>query len=204
VELMQKVADASTNGPLAQDAKRFLTFVAATEDPSKSVAMAGEAQNAVKQDPRFLPGLMILAVADESQGKPSDAAQKYNQILSQYPLFAPAMRNLGLLYFGPMKDDAKAYDLLTKSREIWPKDPRIAKALGVLTYRKGNYSRAAQLLKESTQSNSNDPDALYYLGMAQYQLKSKPESKATLQQALGLGLRAELATDAKRVLSELK
>ena len=204
VERMQNLADSGTNGSLGQDAKRFLAYVAATDDPSKAVAMAGEAQNAVRQDPHFLPGLMILAVADDSEGKHSEALVQYNQILSQFPQFAPAMRNVGLLYFGPLKDPERAYDLLTKSREVFPKDPRIAKALGILTYRKGNYSRAAQLLKESTQSSNTDPEALYYLGMAQYQLKSKPESKASLQQALDLGLRAELASDAKRVLGELK
>jgi TolA-binding protein len=76
--------------------------------------------------------------------------------------------------------------------------------LGVLTYRKGNYPRASELLKESAASRKADAEVLYYLGMAQYKLKSKAESKASLQQAVSLNLQAKLAEDAKRVLAELK
>lgn len=140
----------------------------------------------------------------EAQGNFPAAVESYNQVLSRFPSFSPATRNLGLLYFAHLKDEQKAYDLVAKAREFFPEDPEVSKALGILTYRKGNYSRAAQLLKESSQSRKRDAELLYYLGMAQYQLKSKPESKATLQQALSFDLPAKLADDAKRVLAELK
>ena len=45
---------------------------------------------------------------------------------------------------------------------------------------------------------------MYYLGMAQYQLKDRTQSKANLQKALDLKLSGAPAVEAKRVLTELK
>ena len=59
-------------------------------------------------------------------------------------------------------------------------------------------------LKESAEKITNDPELYYYLGMAQYQLKQKPESKDALQQALKLNLQAKLADDARKTLLQLK
>src|SRR5262249_2487843 len=130
--------------------------------------------------------------------------QIYNQILSQFPMFMPATRNLGLVYYDRLPDDQKSYDLLTKAREAFPQDPEVSKDLGVLTYRKGDYSRAVRLLTESNQTLKEDAELLYYLGKAQYQLKLKSESKASLQKALDFNLAPKHAEDAKRVLLELK
>jgi hypothetical protein len=44
----------------------------------------------------------------------------------------------------------------------------------------------------------------YYLGMDQYRLKQQTESKRSLQRALDLSLPGELASEARRVLAELK
>jgi uncharacterized protein HemY len=93
---------------------------------------------------------------------------------------------------------------LTKAWESFRQDTDVAKALGVLTYKKGNYTRAAELLKASAQTRKQDAELLYYLGMAQYQLKSQSESKASLQEALRFNLSPKLAEDAKRVLSSIK
>jgi uncharacterized protein HemY len=73
-----------------------------------------------------------------------------------------------------------------------------------MAYRHANYSAAAQYLKQSLQTRKDDGELLYYLGMAQYQLKAKAESKAALQHALALNLDPKLASEAKRVLAELK
>jgi tetratricopeptide (TPR) repeat protein len=202
--LMQKVASGDASSSKAEDAKRFLTTVAAAEDPTRAAAFASDAQKMLAADPAYVPALMVSASVQEAQGSYQKALDTYNQILSRFPLFTPATRNLGLLYFAHLNEDQKAYDLTLKAREAFPQDPDVAKALGVLTYRKGNYSRAAQLLKESAQSRKGDAELLYYLGMAQYQLKAKPESKAALQQALSFDLPSKLAEDAKRVLAELK
>jgi uncharacterized protein HemY len=46
----------------------------------------------------------------------------------------------------------------------------------------------------------DDPELLFYLGEAQYQLKQLNECKGTLERALTLNLAPTLADEAKRVL----
>jgi len=45
---------------------------------------------------------------------------------------------------------------------------------------------------------------MYYLGMAQYHLKNRAESKTSLQRALDLNLTGTQAVEARRILAELK
>lgn len=91
-----------------------------------------------------------------------------------------------------------------KARAAFVGDPEVAKALGMIVYRQGNYSQAADLLQESARQISQDPELQYYLGMAQYRLKHSAESKAALQRALDLNLSGSEAADAKRIIAELK
>ncbi len=202
--LMEKAASAGSSFPKFEEAKRFVTAVKASSDVAAAKAFAPEAQKILTTDPNYVPALFIWAMAQEGQGGYQPAAETYTKALAKYPLFTPATRNLGLLVFAHLNDDAKAYDLLSKSRESYPDDSDVAKALGILTYRKGNYSRAAQLLQQSGLGSKGDPETLYFLGMAQYQLKARSESKATLQKALASNLSPKLAEDAKRILAELK
>jgi tetratricopeptide (TPR) repeat protein len=202
--LMQNVANLGTSFAKAEDAKRFLEAVAASLNPAEAAKFSGEAQKILGSDPNYLPALMVSAISQEGQGNYKAAGDFYNKILARYSLFVPAVRNLGLLCLTHINDDQRAYDLLSKSRESFPQDPDVSKGLGILTFRKGNYSRAAQLLQESTGVGKTDPETLYYLGMAQYQLKAKSESKANLQKALASNLTPKLAEDARRVLTEMK
>jgi hypothetical protein len=74
-----------------------------------------------------------------------------------------------------------------------------------------DYRNAARLLDESVRKGTEDAQALYYLGMAHYQLskdqkehlKEKNETKLALQRALDLNVQTKLAEDARRVLAEL-
>jgi hypothetical protein len=50
----------------------------------------------------------------------------------------------------------------------------------------------------------SDGELMYYLGMAQFQLNKRTESKQTLQRALELGLKDELAVEARKNLAKLK
>jgi hypothetical protein len=43
---------------------------------------------------------------------------------------------------------------------------------------------------------------MFYLGMAQRRLKQNAESRASLQRALALNLRGDLAEEARRILAE--
>ena len=50
----------------------------------------------------------------------------------------------------------------------------------------------------------DDAVLMYFLGLTQYKLKQRPESRQSLQRALDLHLRADLAVEARKILAELK
>jgi tetratricopeptide (TPR) repeat protein len=190
--------------PSAAEAKRFLAMVAPSRNPAQIAQTIPNPQEALAADPAYVPALFLSALLTEQQAKYKEAAGLYDRILAQYPLFAPAARNLALLCAERLGDDRRAYTLATQARESLPDDPRLARTLGILAYRQGDYSRAGQLLSESARKTDNDAELLYFLGMAQFQLKQRAQSKATLQRALALNVPPALADQARRALNELK
>jgi len=202
---MQSALQAGGPFDHADDAKRFLAMVAACQDPAQGQNAAAEAEQILKTNANYIPGLMVSATMRNRQGSYDEAKQLYEKVLAGDPFFTPAARDLAILYVEHLGDDPKAYDLATKARGAFPEDAELAKALGILVYRRGDdYARAAQLLKESVQKRRDDAELLYYLGMTQYRLKQTAESKQTLQQALALNMPAKLADEARRVLAEMK
>ena len=99
------------------------------------------------------------------------AVKTYEKLVADDPLYAPATRQLALLYGQLSTDSAKAYELVTKARQAYPDDPDIAKTLGILNYRRGYYPQAVELLKEAAAKRKDDPELLYYLGEVHHQLK---------------------------------
>jgi uncharacterized protein HemY len=130
------------------------------------------------------------------------AVKTYEKVVADDPLYAPATRQLALLYGQLSTDSAKAYDLVSKARQAYPDDPGIAKTLGILDYRRGYYPQAAELLKQASAKRKDDPELLYYLGEVHRQLKQWDECKGVLERALTLNLPPGLSEDAKRSLAD--
>jgi uncharacterized protein HemY len=124
--------------------------------------------------------------------------------LSRYPDFVPALKRLAVLYSEDLTNNQKAYDLATQARKALPNDPELARTLGIIAYRQGDYARSTRLLQESASKGMDDAQLMYYLGMSQYQLKEPAKSKQALQRALKLELPDNLAAEARRILAELK
>jgi tetratricopeptide (TPR) repeat protein len=198
---MQGAAAALTTTRLA-DAKQFLAMVSAAKTPT--AAAATQAAQILSTNSNYVPAIMVSAVQADQQGNSDDAGKLYERVLARYPAFAPAARNLTIFYAQHPGDDQKAYEMGVKIRGIYPDDIQLERALGVLAYRRGDFPRAAQLLKDGSQTLTSDGELFYYLGMAQYQLKQTPQAKASLQRALMLKIQAKPADDARKILAELK
>jgi len=198
---MRSAASALT-GPKLDNAKWFLAMVAAAKSPDASTA--AQARQILNSDTNYVPALMVLARQAALQGKADDAATLYEKVLTRYPGFLPAIRDLAISFVEHPGDDSKVYELSMKARSSFPDDNELSRALGVLAYRKGDYARAAQLLQESSDNPNKDGELLYYLGMAHYQLKQKAQSKTELQHALTLNLSPKLAEDARKTLADLQ
>lgn len=198
---MQSAAPALT-GSQSDDAKQFLSLVAAGKDPAQAASLP--ANQILNTNADYVPAMMVAGVQAEKQSKPEDAAKLYSKALAKYPAFAPAARSLVILESknASLPDDQKSFDLAVKVRAGNPDDTDLTRALGVLAYRRGDYSRAASLLQDSSQKLTNDGEVYYFLGMSQYQLK-RPTAKPSLQRALALNVSSKYADDAKKVLQEL-
>jgi tetratricopeptide (TPR) repeat protein len=185
------------------DAKQFLAMVEAARKPAP--ASAAQAGQVLSTNADYVPAMMVTAVQAEQQNKTDDARKLYQKAIARYPSFAPAARNLAVLSARQSGgDDQKVYELGTKARSLYPDDTELTRALGVLAYRTGEYTRASQLLQESSQSLNSDGEVFYYLGMAHYQLKHALPAKSALQRAVTLKLPSSLADNARKVLAELK
>lgn len=199
-----KAAQGGLSPEKEAEAERFLAWTGMMNSPGAVRDAAGRIQEAIGADPDYVPVLMAGAMLQEEQANPRAALQLYERILDRFPDFSPAIRNLALLHFQHLKDDRMAYELATRARADFPADPEIAKALGVLSYRRGNYARSAQLLNESARQRSEDGEVFYYLGMTHRQLQEPRQSREALQRALALNVPAALADEAHRVMAELQ
>jgi tetratricopeptide (TPR) repeat protein len=190
--------------PQAGDAKRFLKMVALHANPSQALAAESEVGQVLISDPDYVPALMVAAAINEQKPNTASAKQLYEKVLSRYPDFVPALKRLAVLYSEDLTNNQKAYDLATQARKALPNDPELARTLGIIAYRQGDYARSTRLLQESASKGMDDAQLMYYLGMSQYQLKEPAKSKQALQRALKLELPDNLAAEARRILAELK
>jgi tetratricopeptide (TPR) repeat protein len=201
---MENAAQAGASLPNLDQAKQFLAFRAAAKNPAGTEISSAQVQAVLDKDPHYLPALALSGLLSERQGDNAQATKTYEQILVDYPQFAPAMRQLTFIYAQHSGDEAKAYELGEKARATFPDDLDLARTLGILAYRRADYQRSVQLLRHSSQKFDNDGELFYYLGMDYYQLKQGNDSKKTLQRAVALNVPPPLAGEAKRVLGELK
>jgi len=204
-EAMQASLKAGPAAPYFTDARQFVTFTEALPDPARANALGAQVAAALKTNSTYVPALMIAAKIDQTNGKGEEALKTYRSVLDKNPEFTPAARELTILAARNPDADPKVFDLGLKARTAYPTDAELARALGVLSYRRNDFPRAVQYLRESTLKNSKDAEALCYLGIAEFRQKSAKQAKTTLQQALSLGtLTAKLTEDAKKTLAEIR
>jgi tetratricopeptide (TPR) repeat protein len=193
---------AGAEGSAPANLQQLQRLMEGAQSATQAQSELSEAQEILKSTPSDFAAEMVVALSREGQDA-ADARQLYEKILSQDALFVPAMRQLALLYAQHVEDEPKALELATKVREAFPDDPDVNKVLGVLDYNKSDYAGAARLLQRTLRVREGDAEALYYLGMAHYQLKELSTSRSELQQAVKLNLPDAEADDARRTLDEI-
>jgi tetratricopeptide (TPR) repeat protein len=200
---MRKVTAGAPNGPRHADAELFLSMLALLGDPASLHSSSAKVQAVLRQQPDYIPASMVSARLFEDQLDFQGAARVYSDILRRNPLFASATRNLALLYFEHLNNEAKAYELAVKAHESFLEDVALTRALGILCYKRAEYRQTVLLLGRGPAEASADSEQLYYLGMAYYQLKENAPSKAALRKALDLNLKPQLASEANRALNTM-
>ncbi len=200
-EAMRRILQTKPEFADTVEIANYLEMIALKAQPTPEGS--AKIDQVLKNDPTFVPALMAFGATAEKQLNPSAARQAYEKALAKFPDFIPAKKSLALLAAAADAQEPQAYELAIQAREALPNDPEIAQALGILTYRKGDFNRAASLLKESISRLGEDARRAFYLGLAQNKLMDK-SARATLQRSLALGLKDEAAVEANRLITELK
>ena len=182
------------------EARQFLALI----DPAAPKPAPALVAQILVARPDYLPALMAQATAAEAKPEVAVAEQIYERVLTLSPNFFPALKRLAVLYGAEPENAKKAFKLGMQALAAFPGDPEIIRTLGFLSYAQGDWQRAAQFLQQLAGGNQEDAQSLFYLGMAQNQLKRRVESQNSLQRAIGRGLSGKNAEEANRVLSELK
>jgi len=198
---LEKAVDAPADFPAKVQARQRLTLLTTPAGTANATART-ELENYLRESPNDPVALTRLAEVQQREGAVDQAVKTYEKIITDNPSYAPAMRQLALLYGQLSTDSPKAYELVTKAHETFPDDGAITKTLGILSYRRGFYPQSVGLLKEAAAKQKDDAEVLYYLGEVHRQLKEYAECKGELERALTLNLSPGLANDAKSALEE--
>jgi len=200
-EAMRRILQANPDFPNAPEISSYLEMISLSNRPTADGT--GKINQALKKDPTFVPALMAAGANSEMNLDSATARQTYEKALAHYPDFSPAKKSLALLAAAADESNPKDYEMALQARAAIPNDPSVAQALGILSYRKQDYSRTASLLKESIARLGDDARRTYYLGMALYRLKDNAAGP-TLQRSLELGLKDDDAGEARRIIAQQK
>src|SRR5262249_6584648 len=113
------------------------------------------------KDPAALPRQAELRQRD---GAIDQAIEAYQKAIDADSSFAPAVRQLAILYSQRPADQSKAFELATKARQEYPNDAEIAKTLGILNVGRGLYPQSIELLNQAATTRKEDAEVQYYLG----------------------------------------
>jgi tetratricopeptide (TPR) repeat protein len=209
-----KVADAQSalqnslalNLPASQaaQARQMLDMISLANAPAQAAAASARITDILKAAPDDVPALMARAAAAESTGDLSTAAADCEKVLLHYPDFTPAQSELARIYTAQSAKLDRALSLAMQAHDALPDDPAVAKTLGIIYFKRGDFTHAVLPLEQSAMKSGSDPETFYYLGAAQFNLKNRAESKANLQQAVALKLPDTLGASAKQMLAQLK
>ena len=203
-EGMERCLEASPEAQTAGDAKSFLALTAAEQDPAALAAARPQIEEKLAVDSKYVPALMAAAAADVQAEDKKEAISRYQSVLQKFPDFAPAQKQLAILYSEDATKISDAYDLASKARKSLPADPAVTQLLGQLSYQRKEYLRALQLLRESAKRKPLDAKGLYYLGLAYKESNQPGEAKKALSEALSSGLPKPLSDSAQQAQKEME
>jgi tetratricopeptide (TPR) repeat protein len=197
---LQKAVALPSAFPQKEEAQQRLTILTMDTQPPTGDARA-TLDAFLRLQPKDPGALTRLARLQVRQGSADQAIDTYQKAIDANPSFAPAFRDLALVYSTRAADASKAFDMAAKARQAYPDDAELAKTFGILNFKRGLYPQAAELLNQAAGSLRDDADTQFYLGKSYQQLKRWNECKPALERALALNLSAASKEDAQRQLA---
>ena len=176
---------ASADFPEKAEARQRLALLAIDGETANSTARA-DLDNFLRERPNDPAALLRLAQMQLRDSAADRAVKTLETIVTNNPLYRPALRQLALLYGTQLTDDPRAYELVQKARHAYPEDADLTKTLGIFAYRRQLFSQSAQLLEVAARTRPDDAELLYYLGATHQQLKHWKPCMAALERALNV------------------
>ena len=192
---LQKAVQSPSAFPQKEDAQQRLAVL--NVDTQKPTEARATLDAFLRQQPKDPAALTRLARLQARDGSADQAIDTYRKAIDADPSFAPALRDLALLYAGRAADESKALEMATKARQAYPDDAELAKTLGVLNFRRGLYAQSVELLNQAAGSRRDDAEIQLYLGKSYQQLKKWDQCKSALERSLALNLPAASSEDAQ-------
>jgi tetratricopeptide (TPR) repeat protein len=188
----------------ATEARTFLSMLEIQQSPATAADGPSKVQEVLKARPNDVAAQMAAGALHESKGDHDSAKTAYERILTQNPIFVPAMRRLGYVLAHSNGDQAAALRRAQELASRLPGDPELGKVVGILQFRAGDAAAAMRTLAPIATQRQNDGELLFYLGMSQAQAGDKAPAQASLTRALTLNLPSEQADAARKRLEGLK
>lgn len=204
VDLMNQAIRIGLPAGETNEAAAFTRLIIAAQNPPDAAKNLPWIEGVLKVESTNGPALYALAMGLEQQGKYSEAKDAHERLLQRFPTFVPSTRQLAILYGERLNNDTKAYEFATKARTALPKDDALARTLGNLAYRKGDYRYAVQLYGEVAKTQPKDAELQFQLGLTYLRLKQVAESRAALEKAISLNPNGSFVPEAKKLLAENK
>lgn len=197
---LQKVVQPPVTFAQKNEAEQRLAILSIDTQTTTGTARA-TLDSFLKQQPKDPAALTRLARLQAQEGKADQAIDTYQKAIDANPVFAPALRDLALIYTARTTDEAKAFDMTSKARQAYPNDPEVAKAFGILNFKRGLFPQSVELLNQAAGARRDDADIPLYLGKSYAQLKKWDLCKSNLERALALSLPAASKGDAQTQLA---
>lgn len=156
---------------------------------------------AVKKDPIIL---FKLGTIYERQKEYEKAAKLSEELIHQFPELYVGYNQLAWIYAVQEIHLDKALSYAKKANELKPGQPGILDTLGWVYYKKKQYGKSSEYLEKAVQAESTSPEINYHLGASYYAEGKKDLAKKYLGIALTQSETFDNASDARKILNQIK
>lgn len=199
---IQKVDSAEKDFAHKKDALKLRNMIELLRSPDDLAGAGDKVEAALRQDPDYVPALMLRALLEERREDFGAARSTCQEILRLRPDFPLAQKELARITLDHGGDAEQALEYAVKAREALPNDPELAKTMGRIVYQQQDYDWAVRLFNECTDALPDDGEIYYYLGLAYHELKQQASSQNALEKALTLNLTDQQIKTAKQILAD--
>ncbi len=157
----------------------------------------------VAKNPKDVASLMLIGMIYDYEKDYNAARDAYEKLLAVNPRFGPALNNLAYLYSEHLGNLDRAYEMAGRARDLQPGDPLVADTLGWILHKKGQYSTALNLLRETANKLPNEPEVQFHLAMTHYMMGEEEPARLAFQRALQLNKEFSGGIEARQCLTVL-